>query len=293
MASLRGSILRLPRQLVLAQRPEALSDAILLGHGSIAHQSSGLELLTGGGCLKKSAFRVLVVDDSERWRNFISSALQKQSALEVIGRASDGLEAVHQAQDLQPDLILMDIGLPTLNGIEAARRIRKASPRSKILFVSENRSEDIAEAALSTGAGGYVVKSDAASELLPAVEAILQGKQFVSASLTGLTVVGNGNEHIEPLRRREMEYHEIKFHANYAALANDFAQFAKAALNNGIAVVIIATESLRTGISQELRMDGVGAERYFAYEISDPLSRVKVDDAVKAARQKGLHIAVG
>lgn len=74
---------------------------------------------------------------------------------------SDGLEAVQQAERLQPDIILLDIGLPTLNGIEAARRIREVSPTSKILFVSENRSPDIAEEALSTGAGGYVVKSDA------------------------------------------------------------------------------------------------------------------------------------
>src|SRR4030095_8425698 len=95
----------------------------------------------------------------------------------------DGAEAVQQAQELQPDLILLDIGLPTLNGIEAARRIRKVSPTSKILFVTENRSTDIVEEALSTGASGYVVKSNAGSELLPAIEAVLRGKQFVSARL--------------------------------------------------------------------------------------------------------------
>jgi DNA-binding NarL/FixJ family response regulator len=98
---------------------------------------------------------------------------------------ADGLEAVQQAQELQPDLILLDIGLPTLHGIEAARRIREVSPASKILFVSENRSADIAEEALSTGACGYVIKSDAERELLPAIEAILAGKRFVSASLAG------------------------------------------------------------------------------------------------------------
>jgi DNA-binding NarL/FixJ family response regulator len=96
---------------------------------------------------------------------------------------SDGLEAVQQAEELQPDLILLDIGLPTLNGIEAARRIRRVSPASRILFVSENRSADIAEEALSTGASGYVFKSDAGSELLPAVKAVLEGKRSISASL--------------------------------------------------------------------------------------------------------------
>jgi CheY-like chemotaxis protein len=89
---------------------------------------------------------------------------------------------------------LLDIGLPTLNGIEAARRIRDVSPRSKILFVSENRSPDIAAAALNTGAGGYVVKSDAASELLTAVSAILEGNRFTSASLPGDILVTSQTE---------------------------------------------------------------------------------------------------
>jgi DNA-binding NarL/FixJ family response regulator len=131
------------------------------------------------------SIRVLVVEDFEPWRRFISSTLQKQPELEISGQISDGLEAVRQAQELQPDLILLDIGLPTINGIEAARRIREVSPASKILFVSETRSPEIAEEALNTGAGGYVLKSDAASDLLPAIKAVLQRKRFVSASLAG------------------------------------------------------------------------------------------------------------
>ena len=128
---------------------------------------------------------VLVVEDNEPWRRFFLTTLRKRPELQVIGEVSDGLEAVQQAQQLQPDLILMDIGLPTLNGIEAARRIRDVSPTSKILFVSENRSPDVAQEALSNGAGGYVVKSDANSELLPAIKAVLEGKRFISACLAG------------------------------------------------------------------------------------------------------------
>ena len=135
--------------------------------------------------MDKSPIRVLVVEDYEPWRRYFSTALQKQPELQVIGEVSDGLEAVQKAEELQPDLVLLDIGLPTLNGIEAARRIRKVSPASRILFVSENRSADIAEEALSTGASGYVVKSDTGSELLPAVKAVLEGKRFISASLAG------------------------------------------------------------------------------------------------------------
>lgn len=120
--------------------------------------------------VNESPIRVLVVDDHEPWRRYFSTTLRKEQGLQLIGEVSDGLEAVQQAQDLHPDLILLDIGLPTLNGIEAARRTRKVSPASKILFVSENRSAGIAEETLSTGPGGYVVKSDA-GELLPALKA--------------------------------------------------------------------------------------------------------------------------
>jgi len=93
------------------------------------------------------------------------------------------MEAVQKVEELQPDLIVLDIGLPSLNGIEAARRIRKVSPESKILFVSQESSADVVQEALGTGAHGYVVKSDAGSELLPAVKAVLEAKRFISASL--------------------------------------------------------------------------------------------------------------
>lgn len=129
--------------------------------------------------------RVLIVDDHEPWRRFASRTLLKQPELQVIREVSDGSDAVQQAQQLQPDLILLDIGLPTMDGIEASRHIREVSPTSKILFVSENRSPDIVEAALSNGAAGYVVKSDAGNELLPAIKAALEGKRFISTSLAG------------------------------------------------------------------------------------------------------------
>ena len=128
--------------------------------------------------------RVLVVDDFEPWHGYVSTMLRKRPELHVVGRVLDGLEAVQQAQQLQPDVILLDIGLPALSGIEAARRIREVSPTSKILFVSENRSVETAAEALSIGAGGYVVKSDAASELLFAIRAVLEGRRFVSAGLS-------------------------------------------------------------------------------------------------------------
>src|SRR5246127_1645814 len=131
------------------------------------------------GKLGTSSNRVLVVEDHEPFRRFVCSTLEKRPQLQIVCEASDGLDAVRRAEELHPDLILLDVGLPSLNGIEAARRIRKLSHKSKILFISENRSWDIAEEALRMGAGGYVVKSDAAGELLPAVEAVLRGKRYV------------------------------------------------------------------------------------------------------------------
>jgi DNA-binding NarL/FixJ family response regulator len=136
-----------------------------------------------GGDLATSSVRVLVVEDFEPFQRFVESILQKQQELQIICMASDGLEAVQKAKELQPDLILLDIGLPNLNGIEAARQICKVSPKSKIIFLSENRSREIAEEALRAGAG-YVIKSNAAGELLPVVEAVLKGKRFVSAGLS-------------------------------------------------------------------------------------------------------------
>ena len=123
--------------------------------------------------------RVLVVEDFEPFRRFIHTTLQ-ETELQVVGEAWDGLEAVRKAEELQPALTLLDIGLPSLNGIEAARRIRKLSPESKIIFVTQESSADVVEEALSSGAMGYVVKAEAASELLAAVEAVCQGRQFVS-----------------------------------------------------------------------------------------------------------------
>ncbi|MGB8985938.1 MAG: response regulator transcription factor [Candidatus Sulfotelmatobacter sp.] len=129
-----------------------------------------------------SLLRVLVVEDFAPFRRFICSTLGKQGNLQVIGEVSDGLEAVQKAEELKPDLILLDIGLPTLNGIDAARRIRKLAPESKIIFLTQESSPDIVRTALGLGAWGYVVKTKAASELLAAVESVISEKQFVGTT---------------------------------------------------------------------------------------------------------------
>jgi DNA-binding NarL/FixJ family response regulator len=128
------------------------------------------------------SIRILIADDFEDWRRQVHLLLQARPAWQVVAEASDGSEAVQKAEELKPDLILMDIGFPNLNGIEAARQIRQRSPNSKIIFLSQNSELDIVRAALGTGALGYVRKIDARRELLPAVDAVFRGEQFISSS---------------------------------------------------------------------------------------------------------------
>ena len=244
--------------------------------------------------MDRASVRVLVVDDNEPWRRFFSAALRKRPDLRVISEASDGLEAVQKAQQLRPDLILLDIGLPTLNGIEAARRIREVSPASKILFVSENRSPDIAEEALRTGAGGYVVKSDAGSELLPAVSAVLESKRFVSPSLAGHDSAEPADDQSENPRRKNVVAslptqktvrHEVEFYADDAGFVNGFARFIEAVLGAGNAVIVVATESHHAKIRERLVADGlnVAAEieqrSYIPINVTDTLSSFMVNDS--------------
>ena len=139
-------------------------------------------------CLKEAigrlaSVRILIVDDHGPWRLAISSFLQQQKDLEVICEASDGLEAVEKSAALQPDVVLLDISLPNLNGFEAARQIRKVSPGSRILFLTSHDSPDLVQEALRIGALGFVIKSDAASDLLPAVSAVMRDQRFVRSRL--------------------------------------------------------------------------------------------------------------
>jgi DNA-binding NarL/FixJ family response regulator len=127
-----------------------------------------------------SSIRLLVVEDFAPFRQFIRSTLGERANLQVICEVADGLDGVQKGEELKPDLILLDIGLPTLNGIEAARQIRKLAPESKIIFLTQESSADVMQEAISLGACGYVVKARAATDLLAAVEAVIAEESFVS-----------------------------------------------------------------------------------------------------------------
>lgn len=131
-----------------------------------------------GVFFRVSVVRVLVVDDFAGFRDAICSMLRNRPDMLVVGEASDGLEAVRKAEDLQPDLIVLDLSMPKLNGLEATRRIRTLSPKSKIIIASLESSADFVQEALRSGAAGYVIKAEIFNQLPPAIDAVLQGKRW-------------------------------------------------------------------------------------------------------------------
>jgi len=226
--------------------------------------------------------------------------------LRIVGEASDGPTAVQKAQELQPDLILLDIRLPILNGIEAARRIRSLAPDSKILFVTENYSADIAREALRSGGSGYVIKSDAGSELLAAVDAVILGRQFVSARLARqlLTSVTKTQAfdrlHIKevlaslsprlPRNRSTTRHHEGLFYSDDAFLLDGLSRFVGAALSAGGVVVALATKPHRPSFVEGLQGRGIDVSaamkggRYTLLDVDDALSTFMTDDGPDPVR---------
>jgi len=139
--------------------------------------------------------KILVVDDFLPWQQFVVETFESEcDSNAVIYFAGDGLEAVQKAQELEPDVILMDISLPVINGFEAARKIRVLLPRAKILFVSERRGDDYIQGAFDAGASGYILKSDANADLFRGVVAVVTGQQFLSHSLKDWRKVSDSGE---------------------------------------------------------------------------------------------------
>ena len=124
----------------------------------------------------------LVVDDIASFREIVRSIVDPHY-VRFVGEASDGLEAIQKAEELKPDLILLDIGLPQLNGIEVAKRVLQCLPHTLIVFVSMHCDHGTVREALDTGAKGYVLKGAAGRELGPAIQAVFNGGEFVSKQL--------------------------------------------------------------------------------------------------------------
>jgi DNA-binding NarL/FixJ family response regulator len=196
---------------------------------------------------------------------------------------SDGLEVVRKAEELRPDLILLDIGLPNLHGIEAARRIRQVSPDSKTLFLSMNTAPDVVQEALSTGAQGYVYKASTQTDLLPAIEAVLRGEQFVSSTLRDQKLT-------DALREKAPHRHEVLFYSDDMVLLDRLVRFVAAALKTGDLAIVVATESHRDRLVQRLKMEGLGVDaaikegRYIPIDAVSTLPIFMVNDMPDSAR---------
>jgi DNA-binding NarL/FixJ family response regulator len=224
---------------------------------------------------------ILIVDDYEEWRRQVGLLLQMRPELQVVGEAADGSEAVQRVEELKPDLVLLDIGLPKLNGIEVARRIRQLSPNSKIIFVSQDNSLDALQAALSTGAHGYVYKADAGRDLLAAIEAVLRGERFVSSSLKN----SEFSEKAQDPRR-----HVIIFCSDDSYLVETFTRIVAAASDAGNAAIVLATEPHRDSLLHKLEKHGVDVGRaiqegtYIAIDVAESVSAIMVNDLPDPAR---------
>jgi DNA-binding NarL/FixJ family response regulator len=229
------------------------------------------------------SIRILITDDYAPWRRQVRSLLEARPEWQVIAEASDGSEAIQKAEELKPDLILLDIGLPKMNGIEAARRIRQLSPSSKIVFLSQNNDRDIVGAALSTGALGYVHKTNAADELLPAVDAVLRGKQFVSSILKGYEFTATS---VEQAAHR----HEVLFYSDDAVFLDSFASFIAVALRSGNVAIVVISEAHRDGLVLRLKAQGLDVDAatqqgtYIQLDVAKTLSTFMVNDMPDSAR---------
>jgi DNA-binding NarL/FixJ family response regulator len=182
--------------------------------------------------------RLLLVDDHYAWRQQISSFLRDAGGHQVVGEAPDGMSGIDMAAALEPDVILLDVALPDISGLEVARRVLARAPQRRILFVSLQASLDIVEAGFAIGARGYVLKSDAES-LLSAVDAVNAGRHYLSATLTG---------------RQENGYrcHEIGFYDTTTRLLAAYARVGAAALESGKAFIFIGTSERRAELRAAL-----------------------------------------
>ena len=230
-----------------------------------------------------SSIRILIADDYADWRRRVRLLLQARPEWQVVAETSDGLEAVQKVEELKPDLILLDIGLPKLNGIEAAGRIRQLSPNSRIVFLTQYNDRDVVRAALSTGALGVVHKTDAGGELLAVVDAVLRGKQFVSSSLKDCEFTDTSGE-------KAPHRHEVLFYSDDAVLLDGFTRFIAAALKAGNAAIVLATESHRNSLVLRLKAQGLDVDAatqqgtYIQLDVGKTLSTFMVNDMPDSAR---------
>lgn len=220
-----------------------------------------------------SGLRVLVVEDHARFRRVICDLLQQRADLLIVGEAADGLDAICQAEALRPDVVMLDIGLPMLSGIEVAGRIRAIVPNAKLMFVTNESSMEVVEQAFSRGAHGYVYKPRAHRDVLPVLEAIIRGGRFVSG---GLERIGQGDS-------LSSHRHDVVFCASDAVLIGAFTRFIAGELREGNAVVAVVTAEHERRLQSSLEASHVDValairqQRYLPVNVSELLAKATVN----------------
>ena len=154
-------------------------------------------------------FRILVADDHEVVRRGLCALLRNQPEWEVCGEAGDGREAVEKVLTLKPEVVILDIGMPNLNGLEATRQILKTNPRIKVLVLTLHDSDQVVQEVLNAGARGFLLKTDAARDLVAAVEALRRGKTYFTPKVAAMVLDGylrreDGTAAEQPTRRRRL-----------------------------------------------------------------------------------------
>jgi DNA-binding NarL/FixJ family response regulator len=212
---------------------------------------------------------ILVVEDFEPFRSFLCRTLEQNREFQIV-QASDGLEAVHKAQAVSPDLIVIDIGLPKLNGIEAARQIRTLMPHTPILFLSQEKDSGVVQETFRLGARGYIHKPFALSHLLPAIDVVFSGGRFLSNNL----------EFTDTDSRHR---HEAQFYIDDSDFLSRSTCFIANALRTADATIALATRSHLESIVGHLSVEGpdlshaTGSGTYIALDAAATLLTIMVD----------------
>jgi DNA-binding NarL/FixJ family response regulator len=227
-----------------------------------------------------SLHRVLVVEDHEPFRRLICELLQQREDLLIVGEAADGLDAICQAEALQPDVVMLDIGLPTLSGIEVAGRIHAKVPDAKLMFVTNESSLEVVEHVFSRGAHGYVYKPRALRDVLPVLDTIIRGGRFVSG---GLERIARGDS-------LAAHRHSLLFCSSDAILVAAFSRFIAGALDRGNAVIVLVTDAHDRSLQRSLQASPVDLalairqQRYVSVSITELLAKVMVNGRPDPAR---------
>jgi DNA-binding NarL/FixJ family response regulator len=197
-----------------------------------------------------SPVRILIADDHEIVREGLKAMIRQQPGWEVCGDVSTGREAVAQATTLDPDIIVMDIGMPDLNGLDATRQIKRALPNTEVLIFTANETEDIVRNVFKAGAKAYLLKSDASKHLIPAIEALRKHRTYFSSKVSEIVFAGylkgDGCTDDQSLTAREREMVQLVAEGK---TSKDIAQIL------GISVKTVETH--RATIMRKLELESV------------------------------------